>query len=332
MEFYSEFIERCCECGNSGLLYDEPRGEIICKNCGLVVQSKICSHEPEWRAYTAEEERIKSRAAFPTSSLDKSIPETVLGGKHRDSYGKTLNKSTQTKYNRLSQVDERIQNNTIRNFKSAILELKRIKSHLNLSNDLTETAGFLYRLALDKKLIKGRSVIGMVSAALYLACRKKKVPLTIKDIAEVTDISNKDLGRSVRVFLRYINISDISPDPVILIDRLGEKLGLTMYTRQVAIEILRKAEEKRITIGKTPMTLAASTIFIATVRTGERRTQQQVAEISRTTPVTIRNRVRELVKVLEIDNFKVKRGAGAKSVVIKNPNKWVKKQRKNFHT
>lgn len=311
------------------MLFDEPRGEIVCKNCGLVSKSRMYSQTPEWRAYSAEEEKLKSRAGFSPSPLEKDISQTVLGDKRRDSYGRALDHTAQVKYNRLAHVDEQIHNNLIRNLRSALIELKRIKSHLNLASDVCETAAYLYRLALNKNLIKGRSVIGMMSAALYLACRKKKIPLTIKDIAEVAGLSSKDLGRNIRVFLRYITINGICPDPETMIDSLGEKLGLTMYSRKVAIEVLRKAKEKRVTIGKAPMTLAASTIYIATVLTGERRTQQNIAELSRTTPVTIRNRVRELVTVLKIENFSVKRGAGAKPVVIKNPTKWVKKQRAN---
>ncbi|MFX0182783.1 MAG: transcription initiation factor IIB family protein [Candidatus Hodarchaeota archaeon] len=321
------FSEKCSECGSKVMLYDDQRGEIICESCGLVANSVIFSREPEWRAYNSEEERTKVRVGLPPSVLNNRELRTVIGGKTKDSYGKTLNTSTQAKFARLSQMDERVQDRTTRNLKSSLMELKRIKSHLSLSDDVCETAVLFYKLALKQDLIKGRSVIGMMSAATYLACRKKNAAITLKDTAEVANISTKELGRCIRIFLQNININNTSPDPISLVNRLGENLGLTMYTRKVAIDILVEARERRLTVGKIPMSLAAAAIYIASIQTGERRTQQQIAVPARTTPVTIRNRFKELAKGLGLEDFEVKRGAAAKPVIIKNPENWVMKQR-----
>jgi len=321
------FCEKCSECGSKAMLYDDQRGEIICENCGLVANSVIFSREPEWRAYNSEEEKTKVRVGLPTSVLNNRELRTVIGGKTKDSYGKTLNTSTQAKFARLSQMDERVQDRTTRNLKSALMELKRIKSHLSLSDDVCETAVLFYKLALKKDLIKGRSVIGMTSAATYLACRKKNAAITLKDTAEVANITTKELGRCIRIFLQNIIINNTSPDPVSLVNRLAENLGITMYTRKMAIDILVEARERRLTTGKIPMSLAAAAIYIASIQTGERRTQQQIAVPARTTPVTIRNRFKELTNGLGLENFEVKRGAAAKPVVIKNPENWVMKQR-----
>jgi transcription initiation factor TFIIB len=321
------YCEKCSECSSKALLYDDQRGEIICEDCGLVANSVLFSREPEWRAYNSEEEKTKVRVGLPTSILNNRELRTVIGGKTKDSYGKTLNSNSQAKFARLSQMDERVQDRTTRNLKSALMELKRIKSHLNLSEDICETAVVFYKMALKRDLIKGRSVIGMMSAATYLACRKKKAVITLKDTAEVANISAKELGRCVRIFLQNINVNNNSPDPVTLVNRLGENLGLTMYTRKIAIDILVEARERSLTMGKIPMSLAAAAIYIASIQTGERRTQQQIAIPARTTPVTIRNRFKELAKGLGLENFEVKRGAAAKPVIIENPESWVLKQR-----
>ena len=321
--------EKCSECGSTSMLYDDMRGEIICEDCGLVANSVIFSREPEWRAYNAEEEKSKIRVGLPVSALNNREMRTVIGGNTKDSYGKTLDNTTQAKFARLSQMDERIQDRTTRNLKSALVELKRIKSHLNIADDIAETAVLFYKKALKQDLIKGRSVIGMMSAATYLACRKKGTSITLKDTAEVANISSKELGRCIRIYLQSVNMNkETSPDPTILINRLGENLGLTMYTQKIAIDILTEAKEKKLTIGKIPMSLAAAAIYIASIQTGERRTQQQIAEPAKTTPVTIRNRFKELAKGLGLKDFEVKRGAAAKPVIIENPTQWVRKKRK----
>ncbi|MBI2449276.1 transcription initiation factor IIB 3, partial [Candidatus Pacearchaeota archaeon] len=35
------FIKRCPECNSINLVYDEQRGEIICHDCGLLVEEKM---------------------------------------------------------------------------------------------------------------------------------------------------------------------------------------------------------------------------------------------------------------------------------------------------
>ncbi|MFW9902740.1 MAG: transcription initiation factor IIB family protein [Candidatus Thorarchaeota archaeon] len=328
MKAYNVMTERCCECGNSTILYDESRGDVICDNCGLVIQQHIHSRRQEWRAFSREEEQLKSRVGIPSYGLDKKLTKTIIKKESRDSFGTSLSPRSRAKYARLSNVNGRIYDKKSRKLKNALTELKRIRSHLNFSKDVSEAAIYLYQLALDKDMIKGRSVIGMISAAIYLACRKKRAPITLKEIAEVAGISSKDLGRGIRVFLQNMSIQTMSHDPIILINRLSEKLGLTMYTQKVAVEILQAAKEKHATIGKVPMSLAASAIYIATIKTGERRTQQQISNSSGITPVTIRNRVRNLVEVLALSDFKIKRGAGAKPVVIENPPQWVRRQQR----
>ncbi len=50
------------------------------------------------------------------------------------------------------------------------------------------------------------------------------------------------------------------------------------------------------------MSLAAAALYISTIQTGERRTQQEIATIAKITPVTIRNRFKELVKILDAES------------------------------
>jgi transcription initiation factor TFIIB len=72
-----------------------------------------------------------------------------------------------------------------------------------------------------------------------------------------------------------------------------------------------------LAVGKNPRSDAAAALYIAGVQTGERRTQAQMAGAARTTPVTIRNRFKELLDVLQID-LEIKRGAAAVPVYIED--------------
>ena len=57
-----------------------------------------------------------------------------------------------------------------------------------------------------------------------------------------------------------------------------------------------------ISAGKNPMSLAA-TVYLACIKTGENITQDNIANATRVTGVTIRNRLKDLKKRPPIDNI-----------------------------
>ena len=103
-----------------------------------------------------------------------------------------------------------------------------------------------------------------------------------------------------------------------MIPRLSSKLELTQETENQARLILVDARKGKLDMGKSPMSVAAAAIYLACLRTGERRTQQMVAEAAMTTPVTLRNRFRAISEALTID-VNVRRGAAATPVFFRPP-------------
>ena len=56
-----EEIEKCPECGSTQLVRDYERGELICKNCGLVIDESYIDQGPEWRAFDSEQTESRAR-------------------------------------------------------------------------------------------------------------------------------------------------------------------------------------------------------------------------------------------------------------------------------
>ena len=77
---------------------------------------------------------------------------------------------------------------------------------------------------------------------------------------------------------------------------------MTEKTQRRAREILRMAQEARISAGKDPMGLAASALYVACTLEGEEKTQKDIAEAAGVTEVTIRNRYKELLEELKLEN------------------------------
>ena len=67
---------------------------------------------------------------------------------------------------------------------------------------------------------------------------------------------------------------------------------------EIAHKIISMARKLKLTSGRGPTGIAAAASYIASVLTGERKTQREIAEIAQVTEVTIRNRYKELVEKL----------------------------------
>lgn len=81
-------------------------------------------------------------------------------------------------------------------------------------------------------------------------------------------------------------------------DRFGSELNVSGEAKVEAMKIIRKAQEERLTLGKSPPETAAVAIYIASLKTGGRRTQREIAKVAVVTEVTIRNRYKEMVEEL----------------------------------
>jgi transcription initiation factor TFIIB len=233
---------------------------------------------------------------------DKGL-STMIDWRDRDSHGKDLTPKRRAQIYRLRKWQRRIRvsDATERNLAFALSEIDRMSSHLALPRNVREAAAVIYRKAVEERLIRGRSIEGVAAAALYAACRECKVPRTLDEIAEVSRVSKKEIGRSYRFIARELLIHLRPTSPNDYIPRFGSELGLSGEAQSKAIELLKEATEKGLTSGRGPTGVAAAAIYIASVLTGERRTQRDVADVARVTEVTVRNRYKELCEKLGLD-------------------------------
>ena len=295
--------EKCSECGSTEIHTDYARGETICAVCGLVLSSGNIDHGPEWRAFTSEERDKRSRVGSPSTFTvhDKGL-STMIDWHDKDCYGKKLTPKRRAQIYRLRkwQIRTRVHSSIDRNLAFAMSELDRLSSQLGIPRGVKETAAVLYRRAIERKLIRGRSIEAMIAAAVYAACRERKVPRTLDEIARHSRVNRKELGRCYRLILRELEIIIPMASPVDFIPRFGTELILSGRTQRKAAEIVTLARDKGITAGKDPTGLAAAAIYISAILEGERRTQREIAEVAHVTEVTVRNRYKELVKELNL--------------------------------
>ncbi|MEM5766478.1 MAG: transcription initiation factor IIB [Candidatus Aenigmatarchaeota archaeon] len=292
--------QRCSECGSANLIEDPNRGEIICKDCGLVLKEEIIDTGQEWRAFDSEQMSRRARGGAPLTFTkhDKGMT-TEIGKGVGELYKVPAKKRAQ--YYRLTKWHKRLIKSKDRNLSFALSELQRIVSFLNLSKSIHERIARYYEEAVNKGLVRGRSIESVIAALAYAVSREFGSPRTLDEISEASGVEKREIGRTYRYIARELDVRILPADPITFVPRFCSMLGLSDRVQAKAIEILKKAKKSEITSGKGPTGVAAAAIYIASVLVGEKRTQREVADIVGVTEVTIRNRQKELVEKLGIE-------------------------------
>ena len=297
-------VDKCPECGSSNLIHDYDTGETVCGDCGLVVYEQMMDKGPEWRAFTQEEKASRSRVGVPTSYSvhDKGL-STAISQVDRDAFGRKLPLSTRLQMWRLRkwQIRSRVHSSIDRNLAQAMAELDRLSDKVFIPQPVKEKAAVTYRKALDKGLVRGRSIAAIAAAALYAACRVTGTPRTLREIAEASLVDKKDVARCYRLLLRELDVHMPIADPLTYVSKIAERTGISGKTQGLAIQILRIARKKRAAAGKDPMGLAAAALYIACLQNNEKKTQKDIAEAAGVTEVTVRNRYKTLKKQLNLE-------------------------------
>lgn len=299
-----ELERKCPSCGSTSVVRDYQRNIVICENCGRILKEGIKDRGPEWRAFDQQQRDERSRGGAPMTYTihDKGL-STKIDWRNRDSRGKSLSPERRSRMYRLRKWQRRIRvsDATERNLAFALSEMDRMSSQLGLPRNVREVAAMIYREAVQNHLIRGRSIEGVASAALYAGCRQTQMPRTLEEIAEVSRVDKKEIGRSYRFITRELDIHLPPTDPANYVSRFGSELDVSGEVRTKAIELIRKAQDNKLTSGRGPTGIAAAALYIATIMGGERRTQREVAEVAHVTEVTVRNRYKELAEELELD-------------------------------
>ena len=259
---------------------------------------------PEWRAFSQDERESRSRVGMPLSFSvhDKGL-STMIGQVGKDAFGRTIPTKTMFQMLRLKKwhIRSSYQSSIDRNLSHAMTELSRLTDKLHIPKPVKERAAVIYRKALEKGLVRGRSISAIAAASLYAACRVTGTPRTLRELSDHSTIDKKDLARCYRLLLRELNMSMPIPKAQYRVPKIAAKVDISENTQQAAVNILRRAEDLKTTAGKDPMGLAAAALYIACVMNDEKRTQKMIADAAGVTEVTIRNRYKGLKEALHLE-------------------------------
>ena len=293
--------DRCPECQEGRLVVDPARAEITCERCGLVVDENLIDSGPDWRSF-ADDPRASQERAAPLSNLQHDYGfGTVMWGS-TDAHGRAVASNNLPQLKRMQKWDRRskFRRGTERNLATALTEIRRMAGVLDVPRSVQEMAGKFYRTAAEKNLIRGRSIDSVAAACLYAALRQSNIPRSLEEIAGVSKVDRREIGRVYKVVAHELGLTLAPVTPQSYIPRFASRLRIKPETEALSLGFVKQAVLAEKVSGKDPKSVAAAALYIACILKGEPRTQKDVSEATGVTEVTIRNRYKELVTSLGI--------------------------------
>ncbi|MDD5416764.1 MAG: TFIIB-type zinc ribbon-containing protein [Candidatus Aenigmarchaeota archaeon] len=189
--------KKCPECGCTHFFEDDVRGETVCGKCGLVLADSMVDTSPEWRAFDDDQRSKRTRAGAPLTHTkhDKGMT-TEIGRGRGELFKVSANKRSQ--YIRLAKWQKRLVESKDRNLSFALSELQRLVSFLGLPKSVHEEVAKKYEEAVDRGLVRGRSMESVIASLLYAVCRELESPRTLEEIAEASGVERREIGRTYR--------------------------------------------------------------------------------------------------------------------------------------
>ncbi len=283
----------CCDAPD---IFVTVEGNIVCRRCGSCFGPQLV--ENERRAYTSEELKNRKR----TEPVWRTFgPRTVMSGIKTDSKGNQLPPNKQALFARLSKIQGSLISSIERNYWEAKPKLQSFAHKLGVPDHIIETAWKIYSEVAKQKLTMGRSIQAFTAASLYAAIRIHNFPRLLEEVVDSASISTRAVHRSLGMIMRNVLPKlDYMYRPITprsLVFRFGNDLDLSISVQKQAADILREAARGGMTrIGKDPKGLAAAALYIVAKKTAEKKTQTDFADVARITEVTLRTRVKEILK------------------------------------
>ncbi|MBI4450864.1 hypothetical protein HY642_02730 [Candidatus Woesearchaeota archaeon] len=291
-------VEKCPDCGHGDFFLNKRKGELICRNCSFVVDDAVVDLGQDTRGFDEDGEAEAGRTGAPfdprvTNNLTTAIGDIADIAR--------LPKKSQMLMSRLRKRNFWTSNAFEQNLSQALQQMRMFASRLELPERVEKESAMLYRRAAEKGLAMRSSIERLVIASLYLACRVHGIPKTLKEFGIATKMDAKVIAKTYKLMLDELSIHVMPTDPIDYTARFASGLKLSAKTQTAAIKLIEKLHKSGRDSGLSPVSIAATMLYIAGIQEGEKRTQREISQASGITETTLRNRTRDIADKLEIE-------------------------------
>lgn len=338
----------CPECREfpPNLVENFAEGDTVCGSCGIVLDNRMVDTRSEWRTFANDESstddpsRVGSAAnpLFEGSQLETHIAFGDGGARARDLH-------------RAHSKLETDSNN--KNLKEAYGKISAFCSLLSLPDNVVQYAQETYKDVHAQKSFKGKNMNNTLAGCLFIASRRTNHVRTFKAITNATGVSKKDTGRAFKLIQDFVrdkksadrrrgkhlptslaglNLADNDTDaagnnieagpfstaPSALVEELCQKLRLSRLVIKVSYEVAEKLMSTAIIAGRSPLSVAAVSVYFASHLMGEPKSPKDIAALGQVSDGTIRTSYK--LVVLQLDKIIEERWlrAGGKRELLPN--------------
>lgn len=221
---------------------------------------------------------------------------TLISYSNADANGVAISPDQISKVNRMRHWNQISSNKRSyhRNLKTAFAILISLKDKLSLNEAIIEKSAYNYRKALDKQIIKGRSIRAIVVASIYAACREQNVPRTLDEIAKTANADAIFAGKCYRLLIRNLKLRLPVVDSNVYLTRIVNRAHVSQKAYRRAVHMLSIIKDKPVSYGKDPNALAVAAVYAACLKEREKVSQAQIAVAGDTSIVTLRKRFQDV--------------------------------------
>lgn len=253
----------CKTCNTSDhISEDTAQGIIVCINCGCVL-AEVFDTSLETRQFDGESSTLARCGTITSHFLPQSSLGTTMGGLQRNKV-RLLHSWSSMPYKERSL--------------HSILKLIQSKcSQAGIVKCIEDDAKILYKNISQSKhlfgknfgktvIIRGTNRKALVASCVFYACKKKGNTRNPKEIAELFDLTYKDITKGYKMFLKFVlkQVQDENKisTPEDFITRYCRELHLKNEYIVQAIQIAKNIQKIDLASCSTPFTQATSSIIL----------------------------------------------------------------------
>ena len=230
---------------------------------------------------------------------------TEISMQSTDYSGKKINSEVAGQMKRIGQWQKRVRisSSRERRLSNVLAKISEICQTSSLPKNVLETASLIYR-SLDGKNIKvkGKSVVSISAAVVYMACKRCDVVRSLdeivrefcqpKDVKPKTKLASK-YYRTMVMELDFAYVPAVTTEKYI--SKIANMTNTDVKVERLALEISKKTKDRYLSDGKAPNGIAAAYLYVASILLGQSVLQRDASTVSGVTEVTIRNRCKEIL-------------------------------------
>ncbi len=282
---------KCPECGSSdSVIFDEKEGMYVCTRCGTVIKEHVPSMELEIRPFDVKIPRTSG--SYTNKVHDRGIGSTEFDGYRNSKWREMIKLQKSVRVSKKERIVEK-----------ALRHLNQYARTLEVPSYVSETAAKILRQAVEGKNYKSKTLKNLAIASIYLAYKLHGLHKPAKLYVKEAGISLKELWhaeKKIHGSVKKLNMMMKRENPEVYIYYIVNQLGLSPKVEKLALELLFKAKQLGLHIGRPGIGLATASVYLASILLNEKKTQLQIASVVNVSDVTIRNRYSDLIESLDI--------------------------------